>query len=1005
MKRTYGNLRLDGAHWIMDEIGPYAAMQLKRQFPKIPSGTAGPFAFSNRPDIAEDLRWFMARFPMLMKRQDAAALIAASDLHRRRVAEVEEICRPDWKPRSTEGLGFRRGVKLHDHQARNIEIAARFGRLLIMDELGAGKTHSGMGCILAAKTLPAAIIVQRHLMKQWARQITKFTTLTVHEIRRTTPYTLPQADIYLFSYTQIAGWVDVVAQAPFRGVVFDEIQDIRAGEKTAKGKAARVFTAGADLRVGMSIGPDSRIEAVGGLCGNGWCGSIEDLWNVVSHLGAATDANGYEVIDLSGSDIKTRGWIEAKGWGWKPIKKMIRHVCDKPVLRALVRGRELIATDDHSIFVAGQEGMKTKTTSLISAGDVLISDNGRNWGAATEQPLLPLEVVRKIDRCQAVVSLHGVTRHDLGLAAWQWQNCMREQTYGDRIPIDVYIKNAGRLPTATGFYAGRGRAPYVPSEIMLSEMAYLLGFFIGDGWVSERQRICFAVEDARVDEFCAYAKDRFHGANITTRKMKGRSFEVRITHRLMAEIFYHIFGGAKCHEKRIPAAWIMSWPEHARRELLAGLVDSDGRRDQRERNRSSARYSTVSKHLASDLMVLLTSLGVIGSHYVRNPTQGGVVNGRVIEGKRPAHTVCWSWNAEVGLERGRKGNRHRYEWTNGVTKESVVRSIEIADQPEYVYDFEMDGHPSFSANGILVHNSATPIYNYGDESWFIMDILEPGCLGTWVEFVTEWCSYRGKDKWIVNDPSALGSYLIDRHLVTRHKTEKRPVNQIVVEVDFDEEVEAKELNFAAALAQRVLHGSFTERGQASRELDMMARRITGLAKAASVAAYVRILVESGEPVILAGWHREVYAKWMELLGDLGPMLYTGTESASQKDKVAKAFISGACRLLIISLRSGAGLDGLQERGRFVVFGELDWTNACHSQLIGRLDRPGQKHEVTAIFCVTDGGSDPAIQGVLGLKDSQMRGITDPLAGTVTVHSDVDRFREIAKMYLAKAAAA
>jgi hypothetical protein len=42
---------------------------------------------------------------------------------------------------------------------------------------------------------------------------------------------------------------------------------------------------------------------------------------------------------------------------------------------------------------------------------------------------------------------------------------------------------------------------------------------------------------------------------------------------------------------------------------------------------------------------------------------------------------------------------------------------------------------------------------------------------------------------------------------------------------------------------------------------------------------VRIMVEGGEPVVLVGWHRDVYDIWLELR-DLKPAMYTGSESAA-----------------------------------------------------------------------------------------------------------------------------
>jgi hypothetical protein len=47
------------------------------------------------------------------------------------------------------------------------------------------------------------------------------------------------------------------------------------------------------------------------------------------------------------------------------------------------------------------------------------------------------------------------------------------------------------------------------------------------------------------------------------------------------------------------------------------------------------------------------------------------------------------------------------------------------------------------------------------------------------------------------------------------------------------------------------------------------RQATGIAKAPFVADFVRLLVESGEKVLLYGWHREVYSIWRDKLKDLG----------------------------------------------------------------------------------------------------------------------------------------
>lgn len=296
--------------------------------------------------------------------------------------------------------------------------------------------------------------------------------------------------------------------------------------------------------------------------------------------------------------------------------------------------------------------------------------------------------------------------------------------------------------------------------------------------------------------------------------------------------------------------------------------------------------------------------------------------------------------------------------------------------------------------------SGTPVLGYGSEIWNVMSFLDPDVLGDWWDFVREWCHRKG-NHWVVTDPDALGAYLREARVFLRRVREGRPVNTIPIEVGFDEAVAEDAERLARALAMKVMRGSFVEAGQAARELDAFARLQTGLAKADSVAAYVRMLIEaSGEQIILAGWHRQVYARWLHLLADLKPILYTGSETARQKEQAKRAFIDRKANPLIISLRSGVGLDGLQKVCSTVVVGEFDWSAGITSQLIGRIDRPGQpKDEVTAIFPYVNFGSDPTIMAVNAIKKDQARGINDPGAAMPAVYTNESRIKMLAEAFL------
>ncbi|EKO3663360.1 DEAD/DEAH box helicase [Vibrio metschnikovii] len=309
---------------------------------------------------------------------------------------------------------------------------------------------------------------------------------------------------------------------------------------------------------------------------------------------------------------------------------------------------------------------------------------------------------------------------------------------------------------------------------------------------------------------------------------------------------------------------------------------------------------------------------------------------------------------------------------------------------------------------MVVGLTATLIYNYGIEAFNICNMIKPEVLGSRDEFLREWCTRDAgvaNDKGIVADPDALGSYLRESRVLIRRT--KADVGQVAKQLEPHIEWVAPNMKkvadmevLAEQLAVKTLSGSYVERGQAARDFDLKMREMTGIAKAHSVAAYVRMFIESGTPVVLFGWHRGVYDIWAKELADLNPLFYTGSESQTQKERNKKAFINGESGLLIMSLRSGAGTDGIQHRCSTVIFGEEDWSPQVMTQCIGRLDRDGQEDSVFVFHAVTQYGSDPEMLSILGVKSSQARGIQDPGSKVVGKQVDTDRIKKLAEHYLA-----
>lgn len=283
--------------------------------------------------------------------------------------------------------------------------------------------------------------------------------------------------------------------------------------------------------------------------------------------------------------------------------------------------------------------------------------------------------------------------------------------------------------------------------------------------------------------------------------------------------------------------------------------------------------------------------------------------------------------------------------------------------------------------------SATPIFNYGGEIWNVLETLKPGVLGSYEEFATEWCSSSG-EKAKLKDAPGFGSYARDAGLMLRRTRKEvgRELPDLIKAphaIDCDpsaiQQIETSAMELARIILQKTERElAKGEQFRSAGEFDALIRQATGIAKAPHVAEFVRMLLDSGEKVVLYGWHRAVYDVWLDKLRDFAPAMYTGSESPNQKDEAKRKFCSGETPLIILSLRSGAGLDGLQYSGcRTVVFGELDWSPAVHEQCAGRVHRDGQNESVVAYYLIADSGADPVIADVLQLKKAQLEGLRDP----------------------------
>ncbi|MGI6174164.1 MAG: DEAD/DEAH box helicase [Christensenellales bacterium] len=296
-----------------------------------------------------------------------------------------------------------------------------------------------------------------------------------------------------------------------------------------------------------------------------------------------------------------------------------------------------------------------------------------------------------------------------------------------------------------------------------------------------------------------------------------------------------------------------------------------------------------------------------------------------------------------------------------------------------IQELRRSGTEKYSAASLLSDScenviglSGTPIYNHGGEIWNVVNILDYHFLGDWESFTREWC--YGYSSAIVAKPDLLGEFLRREGLMLRRikadvLKQLPPKRRLVQQIDWDDAV-YRELMLPVAEKLDALKDApdASKRALLEEQISMQQRQATGIAKAPFVAAFVKALLDDGEKVLLFAHHHAVMDCYKAEMKSYRPAFITGRETDAEKARSVSRFMEGKTDLCCISLRSASGLN--LQRATCVVFGELDWSPAVHSQAEDRAHRIGQEDSLLCYYLVSPKGSDLDMQEALGLKVSQ-----------------------------------
>ncbi len=285
--------------------------------------------------------------------------------------------------------------------------------------------------------------------------------------------------------------------------------------------------------------------------------------------------------------------------------------------------------------------------------------------------------------------------------------------------------NGSKLSLTPEHYADHDVPRFIPVN---QELMTILGFFVAEGSLSQRGGVRFAIgrgNQCMKDEI-SIAMHRVFG--ITPQYYQGeegRAGDLKVVNNVVSAVFRFVFGfnSVESHTKRIPDI-VFNVNRQMQLDFLRGYFMGDGTVDE-----TGISMVTSSKDLASQLMYLLSSHGVLASLSVREPDGkvSGIVRGKPVITRHTVHSLSIKSKEDIDklspvwkdhhlahkLDRKMKAAN-----TTGINRSFIPISGDLAAFPvksvskvepakNMVYDFSVEEDENFicGMGGICCHNT------------------------------------------------------------------------------------------------------------------------------------------------------------------------------------------------------------------------------------------------------------------------------------------------------------
>jgi DNA gyrase subunit B len=285
--------------------------------------------------------------------------------------------------------------------------------------------------------------------------------------------------------------------------------------------------------------------------------------------------------------------------------------------------------------------------------------------------------------------------------------------------------NGSKLSLTPEHYASHEVARFIPVN---QDLMTILGFFVAEGSLSQRGGVRFAIGNSNqcmMEEISTAIHRVFGIAPQYYPGKDGRAGDLKVVNNVVSAVFRFVFGfnSVESHTKRIPDI-VFNVNRQMQLGFLRGYFMGDGTVEE-----TGISMVTSSKDMASQLIYLFSSLGVLASLSVWEPDgkASGIIRGKPVITRHIVHTLSIKSKEDIEKLRPVWKDHHlayklerkmKAENKTGINRSFVPISGDLAAFPvksvskvepskNMVYDFSVEDDENFicGMGGICCHNT------------------------------------------------------------------------------------------------------------------------------------------------------------------------------------------------------------------------------------------------------------------------------------------------------------